>query len=103
MYGEMLMEIGGCMNLVEQLMEEAARKIALVHQVMSAHATQPATTQQGHASPTALACRDHSRLQTERGWLEKAYHALSVAHNAFAKLEQCERQSGTNAPYTKQE
>ena len=96
------MEVGGCIHLVEQLMEEAARKIALVHQVMSAHAMQPATTHQDHDSPKASAPRDHPRLQTERGWLEKAYHALAVAHNAFEKLEQFERRSGAHTSYAKQ-
>ena len=92
------MEAGGCIHLIEQLMEEAARKIALVHHAMHAHAMQPAITPPDHASSQPPAPRDSPRLQTERGWLEKAYHALTVARNAFEKLEQFERRSGARHP-----
>ena len=91
------MEEGGCIHLVEQLMEEAARKIALVHHAMHAHAVPPAT--QDYASPQASVPRAPLLLQTERGWLEKAYHALAVARNAFEKLEQFERRSGARTPH----
>jgi hypothetical protein len=87
------MEVGGCIQLVEHLLEEAARKITLVHKAMIEQEVQHATTKKPMTSNNASAPQEPHPLQTERGWLEKAYHGLTVAHNAFEKLEQFQRRN----------
>ena len=79
-------------ELVENLLAEAAREVALVQRAaLEAEKAQAQATRR-QAIHNASDAQGSYRLQIERGWLEKAYHALTVAHHAFEKLAHLEQQ-----------
>jgi hypothetical protein len=85
------------MESVENLLEESARQIVLMQQACMEEERTRAQAKRLKAVTTAPHPQAYDTLQLERGWLEKAYHALTIAHKAFEKLEQCERRREVRA------
>jgi hypothetical protein len=91
------MEVHSCMELVERLLEESARKLVRMQQAGMGAEIPRAEAKRPPAVPTVPHPREYDPLQVERGWLEKAYHALTIAHKAFEQLAHCERRRGERA------
>ena len=83
------------MKLIEGLMEEATQKMGGLAKAMAAQDVSHGESQQ--AAQGAPAPQEQYTLQAEREWWEKAHYGLTVVHNAFAQIEQSERQRGVIA------